>query len=171
MGIRTGSRACPQESVTPTGGSHILGLVQPGCGWGHGPVTCRPPGFTLDQGAPSSWVPAQTAQESWGHSSAWRDPDGTVLACLSSPDVWRQSFGACVQSRGSAGLDGTRQGAWWQRGAAPLGDPFPFLPDRVGSAGGLRGSPSLRLSWSPSVRPHPGSAVSSRWAKETPRAG
>lgn len=171
MDIRTGKRACPPESVTSTGGSHIIGLVQPGCGWGHGPVTRRPPGFTLDQGAPSSWVPAQTAQESWGHGSAWWDPDGTVLACLSSPHVQRQSSGACVPSRGSAGLDGTGQGTWWPRGAAPQGDPFPFLPDRAGSAGGLRGTPSLRLSWSPSVRPRPGSAVSSRWAKETPRAG
>lgn len=112
----------------PPGGSHIIGLVQPGCGWGHGPVTRRPPGFTLDQGAPSSWVPAQTTQESWGHSSAWLDLDGTVLACLSSPHVWRQGFGACVLSRGSAGLDGTGQGTWWPRGAALRVTRFPSSP-------------------------------------------
>ena len=164
MDIRTGRRACPPESVTPTGGSHIIGLVQPGCGWGHGPVTRRPQASRWTKGPLPVGCGLKQPRKARGRAA----PGGTLTA-LSSPAYPPST--SCVASRGSAGLDGTGQGTWWPLGAAPQGDPFPFLPDRAGSAGVLRGTPSLRLSWSPSVRPRPGSAVSSRWAKETPRAG
>ena len=112
----------------PPGGSHIRGLVQPGCGWGHGPVTCRPPGFTLDQGAPSSWVPAQTTQESWGAQQRLAGPCRhcprlPILPPRLAPGFW----GLCaVQGQRRPGRH--QAGHLVAAGNSTPGDLFPFLP-------------------------------------------